>query len=136
MPYLRAPSGARIVGTLETARAIALIHDPTPHPSGGFIVNHKIGEPLAWGERRTAVNAAGQRIFVADDDTLWPEDQLELVAGGPWRPHPTPFHTEEGTRWRLWNEAENRMLPDHDGFRTLAAADAYAAQLNAEAVDV
>jgi hypothetical protein len=75
---LRAPTGAYITGTLETVQGVAGISAVTLLPSGAVDVDYDGYTKIDWDSQRTATDAAGNVIYVDENDDEWTLDQLTV----------------------------------------------------------
>lgn len=74
-----APNGSPIVGTLESIPAVAVIAPGSfkRRPGGGVAFEWAM-ETRAFADRRATVWRGNQPIYLAEDGSEWPENQLVL----------------------------------------------------------
>lgn len=78
-PY--APTGARIVGTVDTIPGVAIIANVTVDENGAVEPIWAGETSVGWNGQRT-VFEAGERVYVDEHNDHWRESQLVLVPTG------------------------------------------------------
>lgn len=86
MGKLYAPTGARIIGTLETVMGIADFTDAWKDENGEYGLSYSGGTDIDWNSQVTVTDPTShERLFLCENGEEWRESQLtyrEKEAGG------------------------------------------------------
>lgn len=74
-PNYVAPNGSQITGTAETVLCTARVNGIEPNGKGGFDPSYAGDTDVSWDTQETVVRE-GQRIFVDETGSEWPENKL------------------------------------------------------------
>lgn len=79
-----APNGSQILGTLErlSGRAEVTANSYSKGEGGELLFDYDGGTEIFYDDQVTAEDERGKRLFLAEDGTEWPEDQIELREEG------------------------------------------------------